>query len=171
VIGYTMEVSQNGFVIRGPLPLDDMTAIVKLAKKNGFTQIDAGVAQALGSSFVITNAAGSKALRSAVNDANAGLSKEDRWLHGSDRGMSSETIFGIMTGKAVGEGSTPLDRDDFGRCYRLLELFPEWRHRLQEVAAKHPDWAGLVACWPDLTALFEAKKYRELYDVMKAARE
>lgn len=169
--GYTMEVNQNGFVIRGPLPLDDMSAIVRLAKKNGFTQIDAGVAQALRASFVITNVAGSKAMRSAVTEANAGLSKEDRWLHGSERGMSSETIFGIMTGKPVGEGSIPLDPDDFGRCYRLLELFPEWRPRLHEVAAKYPEWSGLVACWPDLTALFEAKKYRELYDVMKAARE
>ena len=167
--GYTMETSPHGFVICGPLPLEDMTSIVKMAESKGFDQIDAGVAQALGASFVITNTAGSKALRDDVSKANAGLSKEDQWLYGSDTGSSSKTIFGVMTGKPVGNGAFPWDPDDFGRCYRLLNLFPEWLPRLSEVSAKFPKWAGLVAIWPDLTAMFEAKKNREMYALMREA--
>jgi len=58
------------------------------------------------------------------------------WLHGLDTGVSSETIYSVMTGHNVltcGEGDAPHDPGDFGRCYRLLKLFPEWRERLAEV--------------------------------------
>ena len=46
------------------------------------------------------------------------------------------------------------DPDDFGRCHRLLERFPEWRERLPEVADKFPVWRGLVAEWDRLTAIY-----------------
>jgi hypothetical protein len=84
------------------------------------------------------------------------------WLRGPDTGISSKTIYRVMTGDygsdPFGHGlhtGTPLDPSDFGRCYRLLQRFPEWRSRMHEVSAKYPEWTGLVRAWPKLEALYE----------------
>lgn len=87
----------------------------------------------------------------------AGRTPEARWLASGDTGTSSLTIWAVMTGWSMPDGrdpSIPHDPDDFGRCHRLLEAFPQWRGRLPEVAAKHPEWTGLVAAWDELTALY-----------------
>ena len=61
-----------------------------------------------------------------------------------------------MTGsKAPDWHDTPSDPDDFGRCYRLLAKFPEWRQRMPEVAAQYPKWGPMVAAWDELTELYE----------------
>ena len=80
----------------------------------------------------------------------------EEWSASWDTGTSSWAIFGVMTGqKTTDTFSPPLDPGDFGRCYRLLRAFPTWRARLGEVAARFPAWAWLVACWDELTALYE----------------
>lgn len=81
--------------------------------------------------------------------------RPEDWLHGHDTGTSSLTIYTVMTGQRVERTSYPLDPDDFGRCYRLLKLFPEWRLRLAEVAARFKEWRPLVREWTRLTALYE----------------
>ena len=151
----TMEVTDNGLVIKGAIPIDQMTKIAKMGAALGFDLVDAGAAQALGATMVITNKSGSQRLRDEIEKRNSGKSAEDAWLFGADTGMSSKTIFGIMTGKSVGEGSFPWDPDDFGRCYRLLARFPAWRARLPEVVKKYPRWSGLVENWDQLTRLYE----------------
>ena len=86
----------------------------------------------------------------------------EEWLRGPDTGTSSKTICGVMIGNRYVHGNVfhepPLDPDDFGRCYRLLRAFPEWRARLPEVAAAYPEWAGLVDAWDELTALYEEER-------------
>lgn len=78
------------------------------------------------------------------------------WLAGSDTGISSKTIWSVMTGFPVDVRPTiPLDPSDFGRCYRLLQEFPGWRERMPEVAAKHEHWKPMVDAWDELTALYE----------------
>lgn len=81
------------------------------------------------------------------------------WLLSNDTGISSKTIFTVMTGSWMSgrawDCDTPHDPDDFGRCYRLLALFPQWRGRLQEVAHHFPKWGPMVAAWDELTALYE----------------
>lgn len=81
----------------------------------------------------------------------------EEWAVGRDTGTSSLTIYHVMTGKPSHQGryDIPYDPDDFGRCYRLLQLFPQWRERLPEVAKKFPEWRGLVGAWDELTALYE----------------
>ena len=77
------------------------------------------------------------------------------WLKGDDTGTSSRTICGVFAGIDALDGrkpSTPMAPSDFGRCFRLLAAFPEWRARLPEVAARHPNWTPFVAAWPDLEA-------------------
>lgn len=79
------------------------------------------------------------------------------WLNGDDTGVSSKTIYSVMMGIHVRgrDADVPHDPADFGRCHRLLKLFPEWRARLGEVAAWHPRWRGLVDAWAELEALYE----------------
>ena len=87
------------------------------------------------------------------------------WIVSGDTGLSSKTIWRVMVGVTVTpawhEVSVPHDWSDFGRCYRLLILFP-WRIRLGEVAAQFPEWAPIVRQWDELTRLYEAKEYKEL---------
>ena len=88
-----------------------------------------------------------------------GESPEGRWLAGGDTGISSKVIWSVMMGQPFDGGrwyhpDIPHDPSDFGRCHRLLELFPAWRARLSEVASAHPDWSGLVGAWDELTALY-----------------
>lgn len=104
--------------------------------------------------------------------------RPEDWIMGHDTGTSSETIFSVMTGKNVRSHGDPLDPDDFGRCHRLLKLFPEWRKRMPEVAAKFPNtsWPALVREWDRLTTLYEQEvpNHRgsapKLYDAMKKCR-
>jgi hypothetical protein len=98
-------------------------------------------------------------------------SAEAKWLAGGDTGISSQTIWSVMTRHPVARVGYPLDPADFGRCHRLLEQFPAWRARMPEVAARHPAWAGLVAEWDALTALYlrdlPTGKFPELYERMQ----
>lgn len=78
------------------------------------------------------------------------------WLLSGDTGTSSKTICAVMTGSKMGVSpDLPYDPSDFGRCYRLLALFPEWRNRLPEVAEQFPIWRPMVEAWSELTALYE----------------
>lgn len=83
-----------------------------------------------------------------------------QWLLSDDTGLSSQTIWSVLSGVEFPDNtkylpSVPYDCGDFGRCYRLLKLFPEWRSRLQEVSAKYHEWTKLVECWCELEALYE----------------
>lgn len=77
------------------------------------------------------------------------------WMMSGDTGISSKTICAVMTGcRNIGGADLPHDPDDFGRCYRLLILFPEWRPHLQEVADIFPIWGPMVRAWDELTELY-----------------
>ena len=75
-----------------------------------------------------------------------------QWISGHDVGVSSKTIWSVIM-DTVPENphvfyyGVPHDADDFGRCYRLLELIPEWRNNLHLVAAKFPLWGPIVSAW------------------------
>ena len=103
------------------------------------------------------------------------------WLSSGDTGLSSETIWHVMTGLALPRAhwfpSTPLDSGDFGRCHRLLERIPEWRDRLPEVAARYPEWTGLVREWTALSTLYadalavKADPYRRMFEPLQRLRD
>ena len=79
------------------------------------------------------------------------------WAASRDTGVSSFTIYTVMTGVPFpySDYDIPYDPADFGRCYRLLKLAPDFRERLPEVAAKFPIWKPFVEAWDELTALYE----------------
>lgn len=85
------------------------------------------------------------------------------WLLSGDSGISSKTICAVMTGSKMEDPGPdiPYDPSDFGRCYRLLALFPEWRERLGEVAEKFPMWGPMVKAWDELTTLYEEEVLNE----------
>lgn len=89
------------------------------------------------------------------------------WSSQGETGVSSLTIFAVMTGTddatdmetpSFFKFSPPLDPADFRRCYLLLKLIPEWRPRLPEVAKKFPKWEKLVQQWDELTQLYEEER-------------
>ncbi len=79
------------------------------------------------------------------------------WLDNGDTGISSKTIWGALMKSSFDYEDVPHDPADFGRCYRLLKVMPEWRARLPEVAALHPEWKPFVDAWDELTTLYEAE--------------
>jgi hypothetical protein len=103
-----------------------------------------------------------------------------------DGGLSSRTILAALVPElkefalgcqgSFGLGDTPSDPEDFGRCYRLLKLIPDGAARMGEVAVAHPNWAGMVAVWSELTALYELEvpnhrgEAPKLYARMKQVR-
>lgn len=96
------------------------------------------------------------------------------WMLAGDTGISSETILHVMEGTPPPmRVDVPHDPSDFGRCHRLLEAFPTYRARLQEVAEKYPAWVGLVREWDALTEMYcaarntGAKSAPDLYERMR----
>lgn len=96
------------------------------------------------------------------------------WLHSWDTGIASKTLCAFFTGGSIpiADRGVPHDPDDFGRCYRLLAKFPEWKLRFPQFVAKHPEWTALVANWEHLEKLYEEElptgSAPKLYDFMKA---
>lgn len=64
------------------------------------------------------------------------LERAVRWIVSGDTGTSSKTIWACMMGvpqEHINHCSTPCDPSDFGRCYRLFKLIPEWEKRIEEL--------------------------------------
>jgi len=94
----------------------------------------------------------------------------NRWFTSGDTSTSSEVIVahmtnclsdvGLSSGNLVqtckfvmstqlqgGWALAPRESTELGRCMRLLDLFPEWKPRIQEMAVYGADWAGICAQW------------------------
>jgi len=171
---YQIEVTDNALIVRGQIPVDGLRTIEKLAKDSGFDMLDIGAAPALHATMVFVNKKSSVALRDSIAEKNRSLSAQQRWLQGTDTGVSSRAIFARMTSPAQDvsdlpiECHHPLDPDDFGRCYRLFQMFPEWRLRIKEMRRVSPQWASLVDHWNELEKLWESessngKRYSKLF--------
>lgn len=76
------------------------------------------------------------------------------WIAGGETGMSSKAMWAYFMG-VNGNTAHPHDPDDFSRCYKLLELVPEWKPRILELGRLSPIWYRLVLNWDKLTEMFE----------------
>lgn len=91
-----------------------------------------------------------------------------RWAAGDDTGMSSKAIMAVMTGNKPKDWDCyPRDSSDFGRCYRLLALIPEWRPRIKKMATVGKEWAALVDRWDDIEALYKAEDWKGVYALIQ----
>lgn len=107
-----------------------------------------------------------------------------RWWFGCDVGTSSAAILAVLCksdnslnhwvaatlrsdAAKYADKAVPRDADDFNRCVKLLNLMPEWRSRLGEVAAVYPDtaWPAIVASWDEL----EKAESGDIYRILNAA--
>ena len=79
--------------------------------------------------------------------------KPEQWIIEGNTGTSSKTIWSVMMGvvtKPMQCGmkyDVPHDPSDFGICWQLLVLIPEWKERLSEVSNVFPAWVGFVREW------------------------
>lgn len=97
------------------------------------------------------------------------------WLSNGERGVSSETIFEVITGQKIlrhFNRCTPSDPDDFRRCYLLLKTIPEWKNKLYLLKAESKVWSNLVDNWDKLTEMLEeqmeTKKANGMYEFMES---
>jgi hypothetical protein len=78
------------------------------------------------------------------------------WLASGERGVSSETIVGHLTGAQFTRcPSHPYDPDDLRRCERLLRQVPLARMAFPMMASCSDVWLRLVCEWDTLVATLE----------------
>lgn len=97
------------------------------------------------------------------------------WAMGDDTGVSSKTMLrtflNLANNSHWGNGH-PSDPSDFGRCYRLLKAFPEFKEKLPKLK-KFKGWIAVIDNWEKLVALYEEesrnpnKRAPKLYRLMK----
>lgn len=86
------------------------------------------------------------------------------WIVGNDTGVSSRTLWAAMMGvidKSTRCGyqyDVPHDNGDFGRCFNLIILIPEWRKRLNEVPILLPAWKPYIDHWDEMEKLYMKQK-------------
>lgn len=73
------------------------------------------------------------------------------WIDNGEKGLSSQSLFNILSGKHDKNPDYPRDASDFRRCVLLLDLIPEWRERLEDCAVSAPGlWPALIRNWDAL---------------------
>lgn len=181
---YTVENKNGRVLVHGTLPIDDLVALQKSWEKRGLDSMATGVATALGATLAVCREDDIEAWTQEVNKQAALQSNGDaelEWLLGTDTGISSKTIFFVLASTEQLRTCTNLDWDDvphdpsdFGRCHRLLEKFPAWRDRLDEVAEAYPAWQPFADAWEQMTALYLEEAPTgycgKLYDFMRKLR-
>lgn len=97
----------------------------------------------------------------------------DFWLKYGERGASSETMFQVISGKKIRQSADnhPNDPDDFSRCFKLLDMIPEWKSELYKMKDVSVVWSNLVDNWSKLTEMYLdmilKQKDNGMYDFMK----
>jgi hypothetical protein len=174
---YTIEKHPHGYIVLGPVPIDDFKAITGLVSKKGV--LHPGVANYYDATMALGEK-GEMDLWADEIEESIKLFKppELRFVSGTKCGRSSNTIVMALTADSASKvkleyrhcggfiASHPSDAGDFARCMVLLELRPDWVPRMNDVGEKYPDtkWPALAAAWPELMQLHAAKKHKELSD-------
>lgn len=179
---YTITTTEFGRIVEGTgIPLNDFGHLAKMFEDEGLSHIATNVSNLVaGAVLAVTATPKDEKLWLDEIRKNKGIGVDD-WLYGVDVGDSSGTIYGVFTGNWGGIGgdrrraSVPYDPADFGRCYRLLDQYPEWAGQLDKVSEAFPFWAPIVEAWPAMTALWEQESPSgscpKLYKMMQPLTE
>lgn len=99
------------------------------------------------------------------------------WIANRETGMSSKTMWNCFMGTEKFSINHPYDPDDFKRCYKLLQVIPEWKSSkyMNMLSKLSRQWKNLVENWDKLTEMYEQnerqqwKKYKEIgmYEFME----
>ncbi len=100
------------------------------------------------------------------------IGKYMEWLKSHDTGLSSLTIFCVMLGMSTdlegGYYDLPRDPSDFGRCYRLIERFPEFKADMYILRHISLEWKNFVDNYDVLVDLYiNFDDTDKMYKVMK----
>lgn len=170
---YRIEKHKYGWLIYGTqIPVSEYAELCKLAGKGGV--ISPGIASAMKAHTALcSNNKDEQAWREEIEaslTAHGMVYTPLTWLNGTDTGLSSKAIYAVMMDCVNSYGDTPRDSDDFGRCYRLLQKFPDWKARMPEVATAYPKtaWPAIVAIWDKLTEYYEAENHDAIYKELNA---
>jgi hypothetical protein len=103
------------------------------------------------------------------------------WYATGERGLSSECIARVMTGRPGGDrfsvrGSHPVDPADLRRCLLLLDRLPPGS--IERMRAVSGEWCVLVEHWDELAALFREEEpsgeaprcYRRMRELLDGTR-
>jgi hypothetical protein len=141
----------------GPQPMDIFARAIKTCGKSAV--VDQDVARMAGAMMACGDRQALDALRAKLESGALDAQRQQtpllseaasKWLAHGSRGISSNTMFSVLTGvDALGgrHGSHPHDPDDLDRCLRLLAAVPELRAKLPLMAKQSPEWAALVEHW------------------------
>lgn len=166
---YIIERWANGWLLCGTktngsaIPINALMETVSLFDKDSV--MDNGISHHLrqtGKEEVVAcvvTKSGSETWRKEIEKYISNFPPQERWWKGLDVGTSSAAIFSVFCDEKwkheaskFGANSVPYDADDFGRCKVLLDLFPEWRERLSEVADAFPNtlWPKIISRWIEI---------------------
>jgi hypothetical protein len=181
---YEIVIHEHGRAIVGSVPVTDMTALSKSWEQAGFKIMAFSIAERLGAAIAV--ARDEEGAKKWEADLGINFDGPD-WLLSGDTGISSKTIYSVLTGKRSAggrDGDAPYDPDDFGRCYRLLKRYPHWVEQLPKVAEAWPIWREFVPRWKEMCALYESEampdekgfakagsRAPKLYELIQAARK
>lgn len=152
----------NCVLVTGALSVAGMKGVTAMCHKNAI--VSPQLASMLGANFAFGLAKDVDALIAAITpelERQALQRKMDNlsdaaacWLASGERGVSSNTMFTVLTGvDALGywHKDVPSDPADMRRCLLLLDQCPEMKPELHRMAKVSKAWAGLVQYWDQIT--------------------
>ncbi len=168
-LAYSVLHTPHGMIVWGSVPVEDISFIFGNFVNNfPDSVIDFGLPSFYKCTMVVcrdrTSLRRWRAEVDLVLDAKYGHNPEERWLYGIDTGLSSICIFNYMKGYANADIHVPHDSDDFGRCYRLLDIIPDWRTRMPEMGRHYSQWKPFTDCWSELESYYRNKHFKPLND-------
>lgn len=147
----------------GPAPMDFLSKAAKLAGRDAV--VDPQAAQMAGAVIAAGPREALDALKARLTAGSIEHAKGQtrglglpagaaEWLGAGERGISSNTMFTVLTGVDAMSGywrqDHPYDPSDFRRCRLLLEAVPALAPLLPNMRNASPQWAALVDAWEDI---------------------
>lgn len=76
------------------------------------------------------------------------------WLFNGEAGESSKSMAYVLLGKKIKYAAFPHDPSDFRRCLLMLDKIPEFKDKLNVMAAQSETWDKLINNWDSITSVF-----------------
>lgn len=166
--GFTVKNICGCRIVFGSVPASDISMITHGFSKKALMAMD--VADRIGATLVIGEPGDLDELRQRelpvsekrhadyLAATHLELHKVAQWLRTGERGKSSNAMCKRFFGVPVdAESEHPHDPDDLRRCLLFLDAAAA-HDKVDLMADVSPQWAGLVACWGDLLAIFKDER-------------
>jgi len=168
---YSIERRGDCVLIFGAVPIDDFVGLTQRAPEGSVISSDlarlAGANTAYGHPDKVAQLIDelAEAEEKRLTASMPHLSEAARrWFARGEHGLSSETMFFVLTGEKgplIESDRDPVhhphDPSDFRRCRLLMEQVPEFQARLPELSSNSAVWAKLVANWDALCVSMDSE--------------